>query len=185
MDKRLRDLLPQPSDIQGRGSSITYAIAASATPYVEPSAEELDAMLRILDMDRENIRCAFCGQATNQLGHLHSLVENGRPTGWGTTIGNLIPACARCKSSRGNKPWEEWIERKVADPTWPGQAGAIERIKRIALLEQRFPGRKLDWSQVPPDLVREFAELQAEAERILELLHETGRKIKALYNQNR
>lgn len=181
MAKRLKSLLPKPSDIRGRSSSITYAIAASTAPYAEPTESELEEMLRILGMDKDNLRCIFCNQPAERLGHLNALVEDRRPTGWGTTIGNLVPVCSTCGSSRGNLPWMDWLQQKAMDKNWPGHANVIDTTKRLTLLEQRFPGRRLDWSQVPPALLSEFRELQAEVDKALDRLHEVGQKIKAHY----
>ncbi|HYF80521.1 MAG TPA: hypothetical protein VD973_25720 [Symbiobacteriaceae bacterium] len=182
MAKGLKSLLPKPSHIHGRRSSITYAIAASASPYAVPTEAEFNEMLQILGMDRDHLRCVFCNKPTKRLGHLNALVEDRQPTGWGTTIGNLVPVCSTCGSRRGNQPWAEWLQQQATDKTWPGHANVIETTKRLTLLEQRFPDQRLVWSQkIPPDLAQEFRDLQAEVIESLDRLHKIGTKIKAYF----
>ena len=70
--------------------------------------------LRIALYLRDGLCCAYCGSAIEDgakltLDHLlpHSLGGDNKPT-------NLITACHKCNSSRGNRDWKQFAA-KVAD----------------------------------------------------------------------
>src|SRR5665213_2950080 len=99
--------LPSPGNIAGRSSSITNAFFNSIIPIHEPSEEEVLGALRILEIDPDDIRCAYCGDKASEWDHLRPIIVDQQPTGFVTEIANLVPACGKCNQSKGNKHWRE------------------------------------------------------------------------------
>lgn len=55
-------------------------------------------------------RCAYCGSmATLEQDHIVPIVRGGRHA-----IGNLLPACRSCNSSKGSKLLIEWLALRLA-----------------------------------------------------------------------
>jgi hypothetical protein len=101
--------MPSPMTITGRSSSITAAFVCAKIPRIEPSNDEINTALTILQMSPLDIRCAYCGNQSTEWDHLHPLVKNKKPTGFITEIRNLVPSCGKCNQSKGNKDWKEWM----------------------------------------------------------------------------
>ena len=98
--------MPTKSNLKGRSSTISNAYAISVTPYIVPTDKEVEisyAALRI-----QEGQCAYClGEGTGK-DHLKPLVRNGMPTGYITSIENLVPCCSACNSSKGAKEFRQW-----------------------------------------------------------------------------
>lgn len=59
---------------------------------------------------RHGGRCAYCGRAAKLTeDHVVPLIRGGRHT-----IGNLLPSCQPCNSSKGSSLLVEWRRRRVA-----------------------------------------------------------------------
>lgn len=95
--------------ITGRTSSITNAFVSGIVPCKEPSEDEIKEALRLLGLDANDLRCAYCGDKATEWDHLRPLVINKKPTGYITDIYNLVPSCGKCNQSKGNKDWLDWI----------------------------------------------------------------------------
>ena len=54
--------------------------------------------------------CAYCGNDANTLDHIYSVIEDSKFTGYDNSIGNLLPCCQMCNSSKGKKTIEEWLD---------------------------------------------------------------------------
>lgn len=93
----------------GRSSSITNSFVNGIIPCIEPSDRELDEALSVLNMNRENVCCAYCGDGHTEWDHLNPLIINKEPTGYISEIHNLVPACSKCNQSKGNRNWKEWM----------------------------------------------------------------------------
>lgn len=101
--------MPNPVTIIGRTSSITNAFVNGIIPCILPSEEEIKNVLGVLGMDKDTIRCAYCGDRYTEWDHFRPLVKDKRSTGYISEIHNLVPACGKCNQSKGNKDWKEWI----------------------------------------------------------------------------
>jgi hypothetical protein len=106
-------------------------------PAIVPSTDEIEEALRILGMNHDDVRCAYCGDKSTEWDHLRPLVVKRRPTGFITEIANLVPACGKCNQSKGNKPWREWmVSAARLSPTGRGLAGIEHRIVRLENYEK-------------------------------------------------
>lgn len=98
--------MPTKSNLKGRSSTISNAYAISITPYIIPTDAEIALSYDLLQI--QDGQCAYClGEGTGK-DHLKPLVRNGMPTGYITSIKNLVPCCSSCNSSKGAKEFREW-----------------------------------------------------------------------------
>src|ERR1039457_7082974 len=121
--------MPSVQTMVSRKSSITNAFVNSVIPTIVPTADEIEESLRILGMDHNDVRCAYCGDGSSEWDHLRPLVVNRRPTGFITEIANLVPACGKCNQSKGNKDWKEWMRGSAAQS--PARRGVLDIEERI------------------------------------------------------
>lgn len=94
--------------------------------------DEVYEALRILEIDPEDVRCAYCDDKFTEWDHLRPLVMGQRPTGYISEIANLVPACGKCNQSKGNKPWRAWMTSNA--PRSPKRRGVQNLEARIARL---------------------------------------------------
>jgi hypothetical protein len=138
--------MPTPTNIAGRISSVTNAFVISVIPEIVPTAEEILEGLALLGMVPENIRCTYCGAAHNTWDHLRPLVIGQRPTGFISEIGNLVPACGPCNSSKGNQDWRKWMLGNARlSPTGRKLQDVAERIARVEAYERWRPPTRIDF----------------------------------------
>jgi hypothetical protein len=135
--------MPSQMNITGRSSSITAAFVASIIPRVEPSNEEIETALKILEMTPDTVNCAYCGDDATEWDHFRPIVKEKYPTGFITEIRNLVPSCGKCNQSKGNYYWKQWML---------GAAPQCPRIRKIPDLENKM--RILEeyekWGNVKP-----------------------------------
>ena len=115
--------------------------------------EEISEALAILEIDPEDLRCAYCGDKATEWDHLRPLVTKRRPTGFVSEIANLVPSCGKCNQSKGNQPWKNWmLGAAPLSPTGRRLAGTVERVSRLERFEQWRTPVVLNFSSViPPD----------------------------------
>src|SRR6266576_2617999 len=83
--------------------------------------------------------------AKSEWDHVRPLVVNRRPTGYISEIANLVPACAKCNQSKGNKNWLKWMMSEAThSPTRRAVADLQKRIERLKAYEA--------WRKIEPVL---------------------------------
>ena len=80
--------MPTKSTLRSRSSTISNAFAISVTPFIKPSDVEISNSLKLLEVN-EN-QCAYCLREGLSKDHLKPLVKKGMPTGYITSIQNLV-----------------------------------------------------------------------------------------------
>ena len=140
--------MPKPVGITGRTSTITNSFVNGIITVIEPTDNELEESLKILELRKEDLRCAYCGDNATEWDHLRPIVAKKRPTGYISEIRNLVPACGKCNQSKGGKYWKDWIKSGAKlSPQKRGIAGLDEKIRRLEAYEK--------WGNVKPlDLER-------------------------------
>ena len=124
--------MPRPVKITGRTSTITNSFVNAIIPVVEPTDDEILSVLRVLDMDATDVRCAYCGDPSTEWDHLEPIVSEKRPTGYISEIANLVPACGKCNQSKSGRRWRDWIQGPAAlSPKTRGIQDLQERIERL------------------------------------------------------
>ncbi len=156
--------MPGGSTITGRTTSIRNVFVAAIVPMIRPTADEIRRVLQILNLDPTDLRCSYCGDKASEWDHLKPLVKAGKPTGYPSSIRNLVPSCGKCNQSKGSTNWREWMQgvarhspsaRKIAD--------VEHRIARIEQYESWANCVPLDIeSLVSPNRWKEYYAMQEE-----------------------
>lgn len=50
--------------------------------------------------------CAYCNRPATTMDHFHPISKGGK-----TTVGNILPCCSTCNSSKGKSDPERWLQR--------------------------------------------------------------------------
>lgn len=126
--------MPSPVKITDRKTSITNAFANSIIPVVPPTNFQVEEALRILNLNKDDLRCTYCGSHATEWDHLRPLIVRQKPTGFISEIRNLVPSCGKCNQSKGNKGWREWINSNA--PRSPKTRGVTDVPSRVERLEE-------------------------------------------------
>ena len=153
------------SIFQKRSTTIAHAFASAIAPAEALVTSRLTEALRMLGQDgAADLLCVYCDRPAETWDHLVALVRAGEMSGYGHTLGNLVPACRDCNSKRGNRDWRAWLKDSRTD--------GDERIKRIdayvAFSGQALRSRE-DLKRVAPGQMDRYAAVRS---RVLELLKE-------------
>jgi 5-methylcytosine-specific restriction endonuclease McrA len=156
--------MPGGFAITGRTTSIRNVFVAAIVPVVRPNAEEIRQVLEIFELEPNDLRCSYCGGVATEWDHLRPLVKDGRPTGYPSSIRNLVPACGKCNQSKGKSNWREWmLGAAPRSPTARGIAGLQERIARLERYESWGNCVALDIQDlVSPELWEQYYGIQDE-----------------------
>lgn len=141
--------MPKPKNVSGRTSSITNSFVNGIIPCIQPTEEEVKRILTILGMDKDTIRCAYCGKETTEWDHFRPLVKDKRPTGYISEINNLVPACGKCNQSKRNIDWKTWmLSDAPLSPKTKKVADLEEKIKRLEEYEKQTTPIILDFESL-------------------------------------
>jgi 5-methylcytosine-specific restriction endonuclease McrA len=111
-------------------------------PCIPPTEAEVAEVLKILNLNDEGLRCAYCGDVAYEWDHFRPLVTDKRPTGYISEIANLVPACGKCNQSKGARNWREWMTSQA--PRSPATRGVPDIEERILYLERFEAWRQAD-----------------------------------------
>ena len=127
---------PGGESIGARASAMRSAFVRSLIPNVPPSDLELADAFSLLKLDADDLRCVYCGDPSTEWDHFYPVMRNGQPTGYLTRIQNLVPACAKCNQSKGNRHWKDWMTSSAPlSPTTRGVKKLSQKINRLRAFE--------------------------------------------------
>lgn len=93
-----------------RRTTINHAFAAAVAPSDSYDEATVAEAIRSLGMDPEkDLLCAYCHGAAETWDHVFATVKDSRFSGHGHRLGNLLPCCKPCNSSKGSKPWQTYL----------------------------------------------------------------------------
>jgi len=171
--------MPSGQSITGRSSSIKNAFVAAIIPITKPSAADVETVLQILGLRPDDVRCAYCGDKASEWDHLWPLVTNGRPTGYPSSIRNLVPACGKYNQSKGKSDWKVWMCGNARlSPTARGVdiAGRIDRLEEY---ERWATCKRLEIEELVDSLeLKQYYELQDEILSKMRKAQETADSLK-------
>ena len=127
-----------------RGAFV-LSILSNINTDTKISEEDLNSHLKVLNMTKATICCAYCGGEFNSWDHINALVKDKAPSGYINEINNLIPSCSACNSSKGGKEWYEWMNakkgrmKKIYDNDRKSYEKRIELIKEYT---KQFPAKR-------------------------------------------
>jgi 5-methylcytosine-specific restriction endonuclease McrA len=126
--------MPGGSTITGRTTSIRNVFVAAIVPIIRPTANEIRQVLELLALDPTDLKCSYCGDRATEWDHLRPLVKDGKPTGYPSSIRNLVPSCGKCNQSKGSTDWKDWMQGVARHSP---SARKVEDIdKRIGRLQE-------------------------------------------------
>lgn len=156
--------MPGGSTITGRTTSIRNVFVAAIVPIIRPSPNEIEEVLTILGLDPLDLRCSYCGDRATEWDHLRPLVRNGGPTGYPSSIQNLVPSCGKCNQSKGSSDWKNWMLGEARhSPSARKVADVYERIGRLEEYESWAKCIPLNVKElVSPELWDQYYAIQEE-----------------------
>lgn len=96
-----------------RRTTIAHAFASALAPLDDYDEDKVRAALEALGQDPDRLHCVFCFAPAETWDHLVNLVKNGEANGHGHQVGNLVPCCRHCNSSKGGKRFDAYIDSLV------------------------------------------------------------------------
>jgi 5-methylcytosine-specific restriction endonuclease McrA len=106
----IRSHLAQYSIFEKRRTTINHAFASALAFHEEYDKEKVEKALKDLGQtDLRRLTCVYCSREAKTWDHLENLVSNGRLSGFGHQLGNLVPACGDCNSEKTNRPFRDFV----------------------------------------------------------------------------
>jgi hypothetical protein len=175
--KSIRSHLAPYSIFSKRRTTVAHAFASALAPSDEFDEKRVEAALDALGQKNlKQLKCVYCGELAQTWDHLENLVRKGVLNGYGHQIGNLVPCCRDCKSVKGGKPFQEYVET-LPLPTEEKRI-LISRLK--GHLAQAKPIDKLVLDAKGQEALRRFQEIQI---TILKLMEEADEHAQILREQ--
>jgi hypothetical protein len=113
-------------------------------------------------------KCAYCGQEATHLDHLHPMIRDNEPTGFGTDPGNLVPRCKNCNTPKGNMAWADFMRsskcKHMEKPDKTLQESIDELIQNISDFQREMPAR---FTRIEPTMKQLWKELWCNLEQLL------------------
>ena len=76
--------------------------------------------------------------------HLHPLIIDRKPTGYGTEPANLVPCCSNCNQPKGNMDWKTYMKKLIQDCETKEEKEAIKkRIDNIEAFQKAMLPKKV------------------------------------------
>jgi len=167
---KLSDIKPhlRPySIVQRRKTTINHAFASALAPCDAYDEERLrSAMTALGQTDLDNLRCVYCPAAAETWDHLVGLVKDSELNGYGHQVGNLVPCCRECNSSKGNRDWRDFLRTAISD------GAARSRIESLLSAYLATFACEVDLSRMRTELPGEWEQYSRLKRQVIELLAE-------------
>jgi hypothetical protein len=152
-----------------RKTTINHAFAAAIAPsdFYE-DAHVREAILCLGQDPDKDLACVYCGDAAQTWDHVFATVKASQFSGYGHRVGNLLPCCKSCNSSKGNKDWYRYL----TDLDLPNQFAQGEKIKA-------YLARYSSPDSIPNDSF-EYRRLQGIRQQVMALLVEADQLAKII-----
>ena len=150
---------------QKRHTTIAHAFASALAPvdgYDE--ARLLKALKAFGQEDEDDIRCVYCERPAQTWDHLVCLVKKGELNGYGHQIGNLVPSCKDCNSSKGAKDFRVFVAglHSLSDAQKKRLLSRLENHQQLA--------KPFKAGDSPADIQKKLDQLKALKSQIFELM---------------
>ncbi len=146
-----------------RTTTINHAfVAAIATGDPYDCATAIEAVETLGQDPDQDLRCVYCEALADTWDHVRATVKNKGFSGYGHTLGNLVPSCKPCNSKKGNKDWLDYLNSLAVET----ETDRDRRRKLIEVYLAKYQARvKLE---VPANLP-EHGELARLRDQVLNL----------------
>ena len=109
--------LKEYSIYQKRVTTINHAFASAIAKTDTYNEAGLDKALQALGQDiNKDLLCFYCDKPAETWDHIYGLVKQYEYSGYGHVIGNLVPCCKKCNSEKGNRNWQNFLNKKISAP---------------------------------------------------------------------
>jgi hypothetical protein len=159
--KAIKNHLKSYSIYAKRKTTINHAFASAIAPSDKFDEIKIkEAITSIGQNPEEELKCVYCNAPANTWDHIVAVVKNSQFSGYGHRIANLLPCCKPCNAQKGNKTWENFIEKlNIPDES---KKGAIKRIKNYI--------EKYQIMEEPKKSSPEYQEYEKIKEQIFDLM---------------
>lgn len=174
---------PAADQISGRTSTICRSMACTLLNRDACSPEDEKKWMEFFPEKK----CAYCGKTATHLDHLHALIIDRKPTGYGTEPANLVPCCGDCNQPKGNLHWEEFMrsnnchhvgDAQTADP----QEAMEKRIENIRQFQTAMQPKKV---VIDEETLNKWTEMLSDFDKMLKNVQDSLLEIKEqLYKQD-
>ncbi len=147
-----------------RKTTVNHAFASALSVADLYDNDKIDSALKLLGQDpSKNLLCVYCSKVVETWDHIIAVVKNGKFSGYGHQLGNLVPCCKDCNSKKGNKEWKAFlISKRPSELTKPY---IIKKIEAYIKSNTTQFENLLD-----VDINREIKKLDKLKDQVLELL---------------
>jgi 5-methylcytosine-specific restriction endonuclease McrA len=176
--KSIRSHLKAYSLVAKRTTTINHAFAAAIAPYDDFDDQRVREALAVLGQDADDeLFCAYCGQRAETWDHVYATVQDTEFSGHGHRLGNLLPCCKPCNSSKGNQGWREYLRRlNIPEKARSDRECRIEAyLEKYGLIDE-VPEHLPEYQELL-DLRRQVREIFKRADALAEVIR---RKVKKL-----
>lgn len=148
---------PAADQIAGRTSTVCRSMACTMLSREACSPVQESEWLKFFPEKT----CAYCGKKATHLDHLHALIIDRMPTGYGTEVANLVPCCTECNQPKGNMYWEDFMRsdmcHHIGDSETSNTETAMEkRIANISEFQKAMPPKKVNINE---DVLAQWKEM--------------------------
>jgi hypothetical protein len=143
--KSIRSHLAPYSIFSKRQTTVAHAFASALAPSDEFDKEKVGAALNALGQKNlKQLTCVYCGKLAQTWDHLENLVKEGKLNviGYGHQIGNLVPCCRDCNSSKGGTPFREFV--KTLELSDEEKSNLVARLASHLALAKPIDQSRLD-----------------------------------------
>jgi len=160
----IRSYLRPYSITQRRKTTMNNAFASAIAENTEYDPGAVAKAIQFLNLERKGeLLCFYCDRPSQTWDHVKALVKNGEYSGFGHTLGNLVPCCKDCNSKKGNKDPEAYLEYK-----FPRDKRKREhKLHLLKVYQRRYLPSVVDQSEMERLCPAEMRELERLKRRIL------------------
>jgi len=169
----LKNHLRAYSIVGRRKTTINHAFASAIAPNDNYDDQlVIEALIALGQDPNSDLYCAYCNKNPAETwDHVFGLVKDQHFSGFGHTIGNLLPCCKQCNSSKGNKTWREFVSFRIKDKS--------QRTEKIDQLERYF-SRYLNDHYLAQDKIEELCpdemrQLKEAHDKIIALMEQSDK----------
>lgn len=167
---------PASDNIAGRTSTVCRSMACTLLNRDACSPEEEEKWMEFFPKKK----CAYCGKKASHLDHLHALIDNRKPTGYGTDPGNLVPCCSDCNQPKGNMHWEAFMRSNACNHIGDEETDDVQEAmnKRIANLHSFQIAMPPKFVEIDDEILMKWNTILQELDEMLKLAQESLQEIK-------
>ncbi len=160
-----------------RYTTINHAFASAISYFDDYHEKEIVEALKLLDQNpNSELKCVYCNKKAESWDHLESLVKQGMYTGNGHQIGNLVPCCKKCNSSKGKKNYIDFVNTIDID-----EQKKLQIIDKLTNYRNNFRKNIIDInSKEYADVTLRYFEIKNQIFELMKLADEEANKIRKI-----